>query len=115
MLSPEKITITYNAADAVDDFREVGIEINGTYQPVPEHILRAIGNKIGRLYALRGYRVDDKRPIYIKPKAITEHGILFVQPFEIPTFEEIYSVATEPQPQVMAPHGDISFALVRTE
>lgn len=117
MATPERIIIRYNAASACDDFFEAGIKLDGIYKEysqdsLPEDLMRVMGSKIGRLFAINGREPESNDRITLKPKEIVDAGIVFSQTHTEPTFEDIYTVALEPPPYIDR-DGDIIYDLIK--
>jgi hypothetical protein len=114
MNTPDRIGFKYNAADAADDFRAIGIEISHQRLPISEELLRVIASKIGRVYTLIEFSSeykDSDELIHVRPKELAEDGVLFISRSN-PIFEELYVVADNPPLQMLG-SGDILFELVK--
>ncbi len=113
MLSPERIhNVIYNAADACSAFDEIDVALRPWTKVTPETILRVLGRKAGRLFAISGSVGIDS--VTVKPTSITERGIIFTQFVTEPTYSQEYTVAAEPPPYVDV-HGDLHFDLEKTK
>jgi hypothetical protein len=109
--NPERIHITWNAADGWERFNQEGIENTHKVPPTPGQITTVLAAQVHKLFALSGW-VEDS-PNYEVSLHIHENvnDGLAISNRTQPPFKGIYKVSPEPPPSVTV-RGDYVFDLI---
>lgn len=110
-------TLSLQRADAVDDFHTAGIIVNGGYvvevrenpgTRLSEDLIRAMASKIlsRRLYALSGWRADNKEPVTVRPVEVNDSVVRVIERGVSEPFEGWYEIGQQPPPS-FSHDGDI--------
>jgi hypothetical protein len=109
---PDSLNIVYNAADAINHFREAGHGYPSFGQTVePNKLLEVVDMKRRRLFCLLGFTADHL-DVCLKVEDISPNGLLVVSDI-LETFTDkwVCRIASQPPPQVSSAHGDLHFVL----
>lgn len=108
--APDCINILWNAADAID----AGItQLPGEKIP-PQRLMAVLVFRLQRLARFDGTLPNDAKRMVLKflPVASPEGKAELLQvSCEVPPFQGIYAITTDPPPRMNATHGDCLFTL----
>jgi hypothetical protein len=112
MINPETIHIIVNASDGWERFQELNIQ--ATRHVSREQITLLLSSQTGKLFRLIGWAGEPPAEVTLSVETSGDDAFMMTNHLE-PPFTGLYSVATEPAPRVLMPHGDYRFDLVKVE
>lgn len=111
---PERIHITWNAADGYEEFLECGIRVTQHDTLTPDQITAVLARQKGRLFRLMGWVEDPSiSSVTLRIDDYNEEELQVVN-CDTPQFNGTFVVAAEPLPY-RSQHGDYIFDLIKAD